>query len=288
MSHFRVLSIGNVVENMQSYNEQDESYFEHVDRTEEDKKDYEEHAEGRGFKEFFEDWCGADTIYVKEDERECYGCIPQNSYCVVKRNDNGTEELLASYGWWNPYAKYDYYTEYSEVETKKLLILKNENLDPSDVSVFDVDWKAMLENAKEERRNCYKHIVEILGHTPAHKPFTWFEKEIADEKEARKSYEMQEDVKNFLEKEKPFFCRFDILDNYLCSEDEYAQKAALPFMSINIDGNWIEKGKVGWFGCVSDEKTEGEWSSINKEIVERLTTDEYLQDLKVTILDCHI
>lgn len=287
MSHFRVLDIGNVEENMQSYNEQDEEYFQHVNRTEGDKKDYEKYAEGRGFEEFFKDWCGADTIYVKEDESESYGKIPQNSYCVVKRNDDGTEELLASYGWCNPNAKYDYYGEYSTEERKDLLILKDD-ADKDYPTVKDVDWRGMLKRSQDKRRANYKHVVEVLGHAPAHKPFTEFEKEFADREEARKAYEEQEDVKNYFEKEKPFWVPFYILDNFLCSEDEYAEKSDLPFFAMNIEGKWFEEGEMGWWGCVSNEKSEKEWSDINKEIVEHLTTDETLQDLDVTILDCHI
>lgn len=287
MSHFRVLNIGNVEENMKSYNEQDEEYFQHVKRTEEYKKDYEKYAEGRGFEEFFSDWCGADTLYVKEDESETYGKIPQNNYCVVKRNDDGTEELLAAYGWHNPNAKYDYYGEYSTEEREDLLILKD-GADKDYPTVKDVDWRGMLKRSQDKRRANYKHIVEILGHAPAHKPFTEFEKEFADREEAKKAYQEQDDVKNFFEKEKPFWVTFYILDNYLCSEDEYAEKANLPFFAMNIEGKWFEEGEMGWWACVSNEKSEKEWSDINKDIVERLSTEEGLQNLVVTILDCHI
>ena len=47
MSHFRVLNIGNVEENMQSYNEQDEEFFQHVNRTEEFKEDYKKYNQNK-------------------------------------------------------------------------------------------------------------------------------------------------------------------------------------------------------------------------------------------------
>lgn len=289
MSHFRVLNIGNVEENMQSYNEQDEELFQHIENTEEFKEDYKKYNEdGKTIEEFFQHWNGSETIYVKENVSEVNEeDIPQNPYCVVKRNEDGSEELLAGYSWYNPNAKYDYYTPYSEEERKDLFILKD-GADNDFLTVKDIDWRGMLEASKEKRRKGYKHIVEVLGHAPAHKPFSEFEKEYKDFEDAKKAYLEQEDVETFFEKEKPFWVGFYILDNYLCSEDEYAEKADLPFFAMNIEGEWTEKGKMGWWACVSNEKSEKEWSDINKEIVDRLSNEEYLQDLSVTILDCHI
>ena len=146
--------------------------------------------------------------------------IPQSNYCVVKLNEDGSEELLKCYGYSNPEAKYDYYSEYTAEETKELLTLKDVVEDPDYITVKDVDWNGMLEKRKGYRREDYKHVVEVLGHAPAHKPFTEFKKEYEDENEARKAYEEQEDVKNYFEKEKPFWVLFYILDNFLCSEDE--------------------------------------------------------------------
>ena len=289
MSHFRVLNIGNVEENMQPYNEQDEELFQHVNRTEEFKEDYKKYNEdGKTIEEFFQDWNGSETIYVKENVSEVNEKdIPQNPYCVAKRNEDGSEELLAGYSWYNPNAKYDYYTPYSEEEIKDLLILKG-TADNDFLTVKDIDWRGMLEASKEERRKDYKHIVEVLGHAPAHKPFSEFEKEYKDFEEAKKAYSEQEDVEAFFEKEAPFWVEFYILDEYLCGEDEYAEKTTLPFFAMNIDGEWVEKGKMGWWAIVIDKKNSKEWSENCKEIVDRLSKEEYLQDLSVTVLDCHI
>ena len=289
MSHFRVLNIGNVEENMQSYNEQDEMLFCHVECTEEFKEDYQKYNEdGKTIEEFFHDWNGSETIYIKENVSEIdENDIPQNSYCVVKRNEDGSEELLACFSWYNPNAKYDYYSEYSAEQIKDLLIFKD-TADNDYLTVKDIDWRGMLDASKEKRRKYYKHIVEVLGHAPAHKPFSVFEKAYNNFKDAKNAYLEQEDVKAFFEKEKPFLTSFYILDEFLCSEDEYAENSSLPFFAMNIDGEWFEEGEMGWFGIVANEKASKEWNTINKEIVERLSNEEYLQDLSVTILDCHI
>lgn len=48
------------------------------------------------------------------------------------------------------------------------------------------------------------------------------------------------------------------------------------------DGKWFEKGKMGWWACVSDEKDEDQWSD---EFDKLLAASG---DAWVTIIDCHI
>lgn len=49
------------------------------------------------------------------------------------------------------------------------------------------------------------------------------------------------------------------------------------------DGEWYERGEMGWWGIVSNEKPEDEWESEFKKLLEGLS-DETL----ISIYDCHI
>lgn len=76
------------------------------------------------------------------------------------------------------------------------------------------------------------------------------------------------------------------LDDYQCTKEEYANRASndviTPFAFVK-DGVWHEKGKMGWFACVSDEKEATEWAS------EFITMFESLpDDTLITVYDCHI
>lgn len=53
--------------------------------------------------------------------------------------------------------------------------------------------------------------------------------------------------------------------------------------AIIKDGEWYEKGSMGWWGCVSDEKPADEWNKMWDEIVNNLPADTWL-----TVVDCHI
>jgi hypothetical protein len=58
---------------------------------------------------------------------------------------------------------------------------------------------------------------------------------------------------------------------------------AAPFstFAVLMNGEWHEKGSMGWFGMVSDEKDD--WNIKFKELIQNLPADKW-----ITIVDCHI
>lgn len=57
----------------------------------------------------------------------------------------------------------------------------------------------------------------------------------------------------------------------------------IPFCYVEVDGEWCEKGEMGWFGLVSNESDESSWNSQFKDYV-RFLDDDCL----VTAVDFHI
>lgn len=57
----------------------------------------------------------------------------------------------------------------------------------------------------------------------------------------------------------------------------------LAFHSIVDDGEWYEKGTMGWFACISDEMDMEDW---NKIVAERIATLD--PNTIVTVVDCHV
>lgn len=49
------------------------------------------------------------------------------------------------------------------------------------------------------------------------------------------------------------------------------------------DGKWYERGKIGWFAVVSDEKDKDAWNEEVKQLLASLPPDTLL-----TMYDCHI
>lgn len=49
------------------------------------------------------------------------------------------------------------------------------------------------------------------------------------------------------------------------------------------DGEWFEKGSMGWWGMVSDSKDQNDWDKQFNELIKNLDKDTY-----VALVDCHI
>ena len=76
------------------------------------------------------------------------------------------------------------------------------------------------------------------------------------------------------------------IDPYLCSRDEYVTRArdkATTLFAVLKDGIWYERGGMGWWGVVHDEKDEDTW---NREFAALF--DSMPPDTWVTVVDCHI
>lgn len=63
--------------------------------------------------------------------------------------------------------------------------------------------------------------------------------------------------------------------------DHEDMKDFATFAVIDRDGNWIEQGSMGWWGCVSDENKD--WTDTFKRIFDDIKDNE-----RITVIDCHI
>lgn len=56
----------------------------------------------------------------------------------------------------------------------------------------------------------------------------------------------------------------------------------VPFAIVK-DGEWYERGEIGWWCHVSNEKEQDSWEKEVKALLKDLPSDELL-----TVVDCHI
>lgn len=100
---------------------------------------------------------------------------------------------------------------------------------------------------------------------------------------ARKYYRDQPIVKALRADEE---ARWWDIGDFECGREKYIQGArdrALRTFAVVKDGQWYEKGKMGWWVCVADEKDEEKWTAEFNTLVEGLPDETLL-----TIVDCHI
>ena len=68
--------------------------------------------------------------------------------------------------------------------------------------------------------------------------------------------------------------------------DAYVQKAvsgAITTFAVVQNGDWRERGRRGWFACVTNEKDPAEWDREFAKLLDALDPDT-----RVTVVDCHI
>lgn len=57
-----------------------------------------------------------------------------------------------------------------------------------------------------------------------------------------------------------------------------------PFAILTPEGEWIEKGKMGWWGMTTDEQDENAWEAICKTVLKKYRTEGHIG----VVVDCHI
>lgn len=74
-------------------------------------------------------------------------------------------------------------------------------------------------------------------------------------------------------------------ENYIPeTREQYLKRHAhVGTFAILKDGEWYEKGKMGWWACVSNEKDPDEWNSQFDKLINELPEDTLL-----SVYDCHI
>lgn len=99
----------------------------------------------------------------------------------------------------------------------------------------------------------------------------------------RAAYHSQEAL---AELRKVFDNPFSNLDEYLTPREQYIQEyrnGAISTYALLKDGQWYEKGEMGWWGMSNDKMSQAEW---NQQVAKLL--DELPDDTRITIVDCHI
>lgn len=169
-------------------------------------------------------------------------------------------------------------------------------------NVEDIDFDAMMDQAGNKARDNYKSVFEAFGGNlpKIEKPWSEF---LADESldfdMKREMYHAQpalvrvKEVANAWQEKvgidsdeyHKFSFGFD-LDDYQCTEEEYVERArqsAISTFAVLKDGKWYEKGDMGWWGFVGNEKEQKSW---NDEFSSHLK--ELPNGTRLSVYDCHI
>jgi len=202
----------------------------------------------KSFKEFVEKWHG----YKARDEQK-------------KR-----------YGYWeNPNAKWDWYqiggrwAGFFKLKNGKEGVLgskswcnKDKEIDKNRADQAfkkDIDFEGMLSDNFEKNSKIYDDFEEMMK---------------SDPKKAKQEAYWSFGIENKGDK-----------DNFIPeTREEYIKRTSFPStFAVLKDGKWYEKGEMGWWAMVSNEKDPSEWHKEFQKLLKDLPDDTLL-----TIVDCHI
>jgi hypothetical protein len=100
----------------------------------------------------------------------------------------------------------------------------------------------------------------------------------------RDAYWGQQPIKDLLEAK--VVDRFDDIDKFLVPRARFlhrARESAIVPFAVVKDGKWYERGDMGWWGVVHDEKDEDTWNAEFTKLLDGLKPETWL-----TVVDCHI
>jgi len=180
----------------------------------------------------------------------------------------------------NPNRKWDWWVVGGRW-SNSLLLKDGNRVDQAQKS--DVDFETDIKMAEDDAAEKYDEVMNIIDGRNWH---SW--KHVRDEmfpgeiEVARNYYREQPVVKDFIEASNDHW--FESVDDYSIDRGEYIRQAGLSRIStfaVLYDGTWLEKGKMGWWACVSNE--DEEWEENYQTILDIIPDNYYL-----TIVDCHI
>jgi hypothetical protein len=272
MSHFTVIVIGPDHEaQLQPFHEfectgENDQYVVDVDVTEESKK------EGLGY-HGLEDCIVMDEKDVDREGTHKFG------YALVDCDGN----LIKAVNRTNPNNKWDWYQVGGR--WSGFFLLKDGTV--SDSCRFgDIDFEGMRNQAEKKARARYAQFHEVVGDAPQPDTFEVVQARNTDRDDACKEYWQQPAMKRLQDSREFAFISGDEVTSFYGPVESIVESvrmnACVPFAVLK-DGVWHERGEMGWFAFVSDEKPREAWAAQVNQIFQGLPADTLL-----TSVDCHI
>jgi hypothetical protein len=152
--------------------------------------------------------------------------------------------------------------------------------------VADVDLHTMREEARNRALKLWDEVHETVTDLPPIEDWDQLRKSAPTIDAARKQYWEQPAVVALKERFPDSWGLDRQVDAAKRARDEYGQREAdnaITTFALVKEGQWIKRGEMGWFACVSNEKDQADWSSEFNKMLDTLPSTAWL-----TVVDCHI
>lgn len=220
--------------------------------------------------------------YVMSENIPLLGHLPEVFEGEAKFNFAMPNEAgeLRVYRRTNPNAKWDWWQEGGR--WGNMLLLKSGN--KADFAFKgDIDIEGMRKEATDEAASLYDEVMAVVGNLDDFTSWEILREKYPEVEEAREVYHAQRAV---VAKKDSALSPFLELEKFQVSREQFltdASNRALQTFAFVKDGQWNERGDMGWFGMVADEKDPNDWEQQFATMFDALP-----DDTPITIVDCHI
>lgn len=151
-----------------------------------------------------------------------------------------------------------------------------------------IDFEFMRDDKAKKAAKEYDLAMDIIKDTPKHETWETIRERIENVDDARKAYWEQPRLQAWRNDKRVF----DELgynsspDDFMISREDFIQNArnmAISTFAVIKDGNWYEKGEMGWWGIVHNGKEQQNWNTEFGKLLESVSDDTLL-----SVYDCHI
>ena len=265
MSHFIGLVFlrpdADLEETLAPFNEQDEKYMEFVDKTDEVKETWDKMPES----------CPSEGTYIKEiDRTDLVNEIWDEAEDVLSKENEGAI--------WTPYTKDKYPTPTAIAEDKGYKIVPDETKRNGVrfVEEYVASWE--FEPSKEKYPTMDKLAEYYFGYCKVNGKYGYMANPNAKWDWYCNGGRWRGYLTNKEGKQ---------TDVELLTEVDW-DKTDTPFCFVNANGEWIERGQMGWFAMVANEKKGETWEEEFKAYVQSLLNDPEANEIEVYAIDYHI
>ena len=274
MSHFIGLVFlrpdADLDETLAPFNEQDEEYMEFVDKTDEVKAEYDKLPES----------CPSTGTYTDEIDRTDE--VNRIWDEAADEPEEGSEDLF-----WKPYTKKEYPTPTDIARNKGYEIVPDESKRDGVRFVQKVERKWEYEASKEKYPTIKEFAEHYYGYRKVAGRFGYMGNPNAkwdwySEGGRWNGYIFNKEGKTT---DCELLTEVDWEKMFSKDEDGYDH---IPFCFVDDEGVWHEKGEMGWFAMVANEKKKDDWHAEFKDYVNALLTDKEADKIEVWAIDYHI
>lgn len=274
MSHFIGLVFlrpdANLEYTLAPFNEQDEEYMEFVDKTDELKAEYDK----------LPDTCPSEGTFTEELDR---------TDMVNEIWDNAVDELSEEEEkeFWKPYTKKEYPTPSDIAKDKGYDIVPDESKRDGVRFVQKIERKWEYEGSKEKYPTLDKFAKDYYGYRKVNGRYGY----MSNPNAKWDWYTEGGRWGGYIFKKEGGTTDCELLTEVdwdkMFSKDEDGYDH-IPFCFVDDEGVWHEKGEMGWWAMVANEKPKDDWHAEFKDYVNALLADKEASEIEVWAIDYHI